>query len=842
MSPPSPLQKRTNSPVVSPFDPFSFLSRQVAVGGGTEGALKPSLLDASPETQETNGAKSSLVSHDRPPPTTSSSCTTAISPSYTSLPQQQHYHLKGTHPSSPSSSAATANITPSFSFAIDSSGRASLSSLFSSTAQYPPFPVSISSLSLGNLPTSISSLPSKPSSFFAPPTRFGQPAPVASTKLATWTNLRELQVGEGGERETWAPKVARRELRSSPNKVRDEEGEGEGSADPSTTLLTYEEEGEMATKGERGGARASGMVGFATLEEGEEDLVDEDRLFDTANLGLTTGYHYSSTRQRSQTAQEQGQLDLDVEFEIKVDEEGDVDEDRLLLSQYTMVSPSPKRIRKRARTVGKAVEPSAAGGSGSAETKEEEETSILVAASSTALEPAFPFSTSSSSSSSSIFPSFPASLQHSFSAPSALGLSLSFESYKTPLRPAGPARHASISTATGGLPLEAEGEGEDEGGEDQLALSSHGSTVESAVLSATTSMATSFAPAGPSADLASLAASLASHLSKEGAASSLPTTTLEQLRHALSLDDTDIVQPSQQDAEDLPVDAEEDDSFEMPPPPPFITASRLARSRTGSCSSLRSVPAASPASQSQSQSQHARTSSSSSITAAATSLTGLSSLSSLMSSTTSPSISTPSQTSTSARDPPVPYHPHPSYPSCFSRPLKFVYETGLETYEQQREVRTETRAMGTFEGGGVSPRVTAGGGGGGGKKRKGRGRGRSVSWAGLVEEEEKEEENEEVGAKGARGGSQAAGEDEDEEEGMRETEYVPRPTRSRGRKGSQAGAGANAKGKGKAVTGGAGQKKALLRDIEVEPEVEETGEESAGGGVRRSKRARNESK
>ncbi|GAA6043866.1 hypothetical protein JCM8097_001198 [Rhodosporidiobolus ruineniae] len=125
----------------------------------------------------------------------------------------------------------------------------------------------------------------------------------------------------------------------------------------------------------------------------------------------------------------------------------------------------------------------------------------------------------------------------------------------------------------------------------------------------------------------------------------------------------------------------------------------------------------------------------------------------------------------------LPARPHPPYPRAFSRPLHWVYESGRETYEEQREGRSgfyaavsAVSALQSWglkreeerieedeagEGGGRKRRASVGNGGGGKGKKRAKGSG----WSRVKVEEEEEELD---------GG--------EEEEAV---EYVPRPSRSR---------------------------------------------------------------
>ncbi|GAA5840096.1 hypothetical protein JCM11251_000604 [Rhodosporidiobolus azoricus] len=183
---------------------------------------------------------------------------------------------------------------------------------------------------------------------------------------------------------------------------------------------------------------------------------------------------------------------------------------------------------------------------------------------------------------------------------------------------------------------------------------------------------------------------------------------------------------------------------------------------------------------------HMRTASScSSLSLASTTATSAYSSLSLRSHRSTPSLSAttvtpkhPDPLANQLPSDPVPYKPHPPYPRNFARPLCFVYETGVTSYEEQREERSAFFAgaaaaaeEGRFEEDWVPGRGKRRRSGGGGKVEEGRGgrkkrgkKGREVGWVIEGDEEEDEPAGKERKAKG-----------EEEED----CQYVPRPSRSR---------------------------------------------------------------
>ncbi|GAA5908501.1 hypothetical protein JCM6882_001285 [Rhodosporidiobolus microsporus] len=462
----------------------------------------------------------------------------------------------------------------------------------------------------------------------------------------------------------------------------------------------------------------------------------------------------------------------DHEREAAEDAEG-----RSLLSQWTTFSPSPKRDRgrKRARTATLSVveetQALAVKGRPHANTislpVEEVQSSNIP-------RPTTDVFTAPSSSALALtnLPPLPLPLP---SPASSLALPLT-DGPSSPLRPPGPKRYGSLGTALSSLSLVAE-----------EPAASTSDTPPSEEQRPQEDAREHGPPAGHDEGTNPLAAALAALLSKEkidllpaGLVPLLEAAVKEGTAHlsrALDVkaekgasrlavlaglmekkeEERGEEQPATQPEEEKPAadDGEDEKADVMMAPPPGVGARLQPHVGTASsCSSL-SLASTSAASTRSSLRSHRSTPSFSSSTATTPLPTPVA---------TTPSVSAfpPSA--------PLPHTPHPPYPRNFSRPLRFIYETGESTYEEQRAERTSWLAQQEqdreeeeeeWTSAAGKRRGTGGGGGRGAKKRRST-RGRSVGWA---DEEEKKE-----GKGGEEGGE---GEDDD-------AQYVPRPSRSRG--------------------------------------------------------------
>ncbi|GAA5856902.1 hypothetical protein JCM8547_008453 [Rhodosporidiobolus lusitaniae] len=499
------------------------------------------------------------------------------------------------------------------------------------------------------------------------------------------------------------------------------------------------------------------------------------------------------------------------------DEQEDVG--RQLLNQWTFASPSPKR--KRARTLtGSQVEGVKMKGE-----EEKDRSRCVVFSDSFAILPSS--SSSLTSKTTDLLPSAIPPIS-SFPSFSFSALELSFDApppptaaaFKTPSRPARPVlqqRSASIGTALSSLSLANTEVAFDEGKEQNppeppaslTAEQPVSSSSPTAAVAATSSMTTATKQAEPSLveALTTLLAKENLHRLPEGLLPLLEAVVKEG--HAASEGAVSalaaklgLTAGSQQEQ----VEHEEKQQEEKRMmPPPSLSASRVRSGghhhRSFSSSSYASLASIATTATSSSSLRSRRSTSSFA--------TSLSSFSSSHSTPAPP----PSSRQLRSPSPPLPYRPHPPYPpKTFTRPLRFIYETGTSTFEEQREERTARAQAEEGEEDGEwrrkEERECVRGG-----RRKASATKRRVSWREVYEEEEGE-----AGVKY----------EDEEEESEGEVRYLPRSSRSRSRAASAVVAPvvpppAAEKGRGE----GKGKAKEVAPAVEVEED-----------GPRRSKRAR----
>ncbi|BGP18426.1 hypothetical protein JCM10213v2_006492 [Rhodosporidiobolus nylandii] len=678
-----------------------------------------------------------------------------------------------------------------FGFSIDpATGRASLASLFtpaptptasSSARQFaaPPKPAPKPAV----LPSSIAGASTKKKSTHQRTASFGETAPVAARAIG-WTSRRKGEglfslgpafptkeddekraVGEapevvGGERPAEGPEA--REKTASAFPPVELQGDGDGGFEVLPTTGSGKPHPAAAAPAAFSSVlssySASSSAHPSDLLAGlEEDLFPPSPLFSVSPLP-------------------------------NADNE---DEGRQLLSQWTFVSPSPERKRARALGSLKGKERSATAAEADVRPECELGKSRAETVSGAELFSPPPHHPSPASFAPhlplqpTVGPTSPRPVPAPSTitaAPSALGLSFDFSTpYTTPARPAKPQRHPSIGTALSGLSLASASE------EDGAPSSS---SPPSTVVPLEQQQYEAVKPAEEpkQSDTTALATSLAALLDKEK--ENLPASLVAVLSATLDASQSSDLGAVDALARKLGLlegqgEGEPDDEegeMDVPAPSLDMALDPPAHSRTtslASTSSLRSIPASPPSgdavpltSSSLSLSQHRRSSS-----------------------------------------PPAPAKTHAPYPDGFSAPLRWVYENGLETFEEARE----TRARGMSVRGSPpppAPSVLS-------KKGRSKGRGRSVSWASVVVKEEDEDEDMNL---------------KEEEEGEEE-EYVPRPTRSRATPVKKATAFALA------LTGQeppAKKAKAQEDDplLALLDELADDGVEEREGWVRRSKRAR----